>query len=609
MNKIKKILYKIIYSGFILGIFLYLGSIIWINLCGQEYLNYDMYSDAMFAKYMSESGSFFPDSWVFGNQYYIVATPVVGALINFFLKDAYLSLGLASCVMTLLTVGSYIWCVKPFVSNKSMIVGLFCLIGGTILGENAAIDENGLQVFFTMASYYSCYIIGILFTLGIWLRLYTKKDVHLFYIVIAVLLNLSFGMQSLRELLVLNIPLCMLIIYNFFLKGKLSISKISKKNLIVFFILVIEILLNLSLDTISLKHRLILSIPLFMLAIVLYINKKNITKNDFISKENLFTVTMLIANLLGTFLIRLFIKIFKIKSHSILEDISYDLCENIKYSFKEFLNYIHLAQFNTSIVGIFLFISAIFILLIVLYSVFSILKSRSKDPVAFFIIFCLLSLFATFLSGIFVIRLRPIYFFVWNLLVTFSFVYISEKFFEISSERKYIYHKFYIISISILLFVGFGNYYLNFKSNFENYNAKREFYREVTNKLKNDKIKYIYSDCNVFEMGGIPACSNGDIIWGIFNFETESNNLLSHVGYLCSNDWYNSENSKDSYIMFSDKSLDYLNNSASDEYRNQLLSNLTLKYKAEYNLGETVTTYYFYKGSDKIYNDLMKNQS
>lgn len=554
MEKLKKVSDKIIYSGFILGILLYLGTIIWINLNGQQWLCYDMYYDAVFAEYMSKSGSFFPENWVFGNQYYIVATPVVAALINFFLNNACLSLGVASCIMTLLVIGCYIWCIKPFISNRSLIIGLFCLIGGVSLGNNATTDINGLQVFFTMASYYSCYVIGILFTLGIWLRLYTKKSVNLFYIVIAILLNVSLGMQSLREMLVLNIPLCLLIVY------------------------------------------------------VFLIERKKITKLSLLSKENSFAIIMLISNLLGIFLISLFIGIFEIKSYSILADSSSNLFENIQHSFSEFLSYTaltipYISTAYISVIEILRFTFAIFILLVVVYTVFSILKSKCKSPISLLIIFCLLSLFAIFLAGIFIIKLRAIYFFVWYLLVTFSFVYVSEKVFKKVTNH----YKFHIIIIFVLLFMGFANYYRIFKFDFTNYNIKQEFYKGITTRLQNDNIKYIYADWRVPETGAIPALSDGEIICGTTYFNDSSDNLIEHFNYLYSKDWYNPENFKNSYIVFSDESLDYLNSETSDEYRDELFSNLTLEYKTEYNLGGKTTTYHFYKGTDKIYNGLMKD--
>lgn len=556
MNKIMKKPSNIIYIVFVLGILLYLGSIIWINLNGRQWFGFDIYSDAMTAKYMSESRSFFPDNWVFGNQYYIVATPVIAALINFFLQDAYLSLGIASCIMTLLTIGCYIWCIKPFVNNKSLIVGLFCLIGGTIFGIDAANNTDGLQVFFTMASYYSCYVIGILFTLGLWLRLYTNKNINFICIIVAILLNLSLGMQSLRETLVLNIPLCMLAVYVFLIEKK---EKINNKEILM-------------------------------------------------SKGNLFIVSMLIANLFGIFLIKLFTNIFKINNHTILKDVSSNLFENIQHSFSEFLVYTGLNISSTSRVEIFHFISSLFVLSVVLYSLFSIFKSHCKTPVSFLVIFCLLSLSAVFFAGIFVIKVRTIYFFVWYLLVTFSFVYVSEKVLETTFEKRHIRYKLYIVSLLTLLLIGFGNYYSNFRFDFISYNAKKEFYKKMTAELQANDIKYLYSDWQVNEAGVVSAFSNSDIIRGTFLFNNfNDKGLVSHVKYLCSEDWYKSEYSEHSYIMLSDRSLEFLDNDVSAEYREEIFSNLTFQYKTKYEYAGETITYYFYKGSDKFYDDLMNN--
>lgn len=552
MNRITKNPSNIVYVGFVSGIFLYIGSIIWLNLNGHQWCSYDIYSDAMVAKYMSETHSIFPDNWMFGNQYYVIATPVIASLINYFLHNAFLSLGIASCIMTLLTVVSYIWCIKPFVNNKSIIVGLLCLIGGTITGTSAAATLDGLQVFFTMASYYACYVIGILFTLGLWLRLYYNKSINLFYIAVAVLLNLTLGMQSLRETLVLNIPLCMLAVYVFLIE----------KN-------------------------------------------KKIDKEHLLSKGNLFTASMLVANLFGVILIKLFINVFQINSYTILDAINPSLFSNLQRAVSEFLIYIGLNIPNVSMFGLWRFASSLFILVTVLYTIFSVFKSRKKTPIALIIIFCLFSLFAVFLAGLTVIRVRTIYFFVWHLLVSFSFVYVSEEVSEKITDKRCIQYKAYIASLLVLLCIGMGNYYFNFEPDFSGYSTKQEFYKKMTNELKEKNIKYLYSDWLVVEAGVVSAFSNDDIICGTFGFNT-NDDLLTKCSSLYLEDWYKPENFENAYIMLSNKSLDYLDNNVPQEYKEELLANLSFEYKTEYEYNGEVTTYYFYKGSDKLYADLIK---
>ena len=39
-----------------------------------------MYSDAQIAKLMWEQKTIFPKNWIFGNQYYVIATPVLAAV-------------------------------------------------------------------------------------------------------------------------------------------------------------------------------------------------------------------------------------------------------------------------------------------------------------------------------------------------------------------------------------------------------------------------------------------------------------------------------------------------------------------------------------------------
>ena len=148
----------------------YICSIFAINILGRGFVNFDMYSDIELARYIALENTLFPEGWHFGNQIYTVATPVVASLAYRLVGDAYLSMAIASCFMTTICIISFVWCVKPFVTPRNIIVGLLVFVGGTNIARSAYGDWEGLQLFFTMASYYSCYVIGILITLGVWCR-------------------------------------------------------------------------------------------------------------------------------------------------------------------------------------------------------------------------------------------------------------------------------------------------------------------------------------------------------------------------------------------------------------------------------------------------------
>ena len=175
---------------------LFLFGIFGVNFHSVNFYNFDIYSDVIVARYIAESGTFFPSHWMFGNQFYVVATPALAALLYGICHNIYLSMSIAATVMSLMIWISFAWCIRPFAARKSIAVGLLCLMGGTILGNSAALDITGLQVFYTMASYYSCYIIGIFLTLGVWLRLFFHKNVRWYTLLLCLLFNFGLGMQQ-----------------------------------------------------------------------------------------------------------------------------------------------------------------------------------------------------------------------------------------------------------------------------------------------------------------------------------------------------------------------------------------------------------------------------
>ena len=52
-----------------------------VNFAGFAYFcNADMYEDTLVARLMWEQKTLFPENYIFGNQYYVIATPVFAAL-------------------------------------------------------------------------------------------------------------------------------------------------------------------------------------------------------------------------------------------------------------------------------------------------------------------------------------------------------------------------------------------------------------------------------------------------------------------------------------------------------------------------------------------------
>ena len=154
--------------GLVLGLFVL--SIIWINFHPLLWYRMDVYSTSYIARLMAEEKSFFPSTWMFGNQFYVFATPNVAALLYHLCHDSVLAMSLASSIMTILVIVSFFWCFYPFLSRQECLAGLVCLTGGIIFGSSAANYISGLQVLYTMCSYYACYIICIFLSIGCWFR-------------------------------------------------------------------------------------------------------------------------------------------------------------------------------------------------------------------------------------------------------------------------------------------------------------------------------------------------------------------------------------------------------------------------------------------------------
>ena len=105
------------------SIFVFVVSIISINYLGCVWYNFDMYSDMFVAEKMADSLSVIPQDWIFGNQLYFFATPVLAALFNLVFHNGFISMATASTVMMILVLAAFLWLSKLFFEKKSIIIG------------------------------------------------------------------------------------------------------------------------------------------------------------------------------------------------------------------------------------------------------------------------------------------------------------------------------------------------------------------------------------------------------------------------------------------------------------------------------------------------------
>lgn len=219
----------------------FLGLVFFVNLsCNPEYYDGDIYNDISYAKEAWKAKSLFPKDWIFGNQTYVVATPVLAALFYGIIGNGFTAMAIASCIMTVLIVLTYDWMTRTLFSYNERMAGFLFLIGVLLLKAHVATSQQGIQAFFTMASYYACYLINAFIVYGCYIRLRKGEfsGKHIAMSVIGIALSFGTGMQSLRQTAVMALPLVaceilMIIIYSIRDK-KFAISSSTLFSAIVF---------------------------------------------------------------------------------------------------------------------------------------------------------------------------------------------------------------------------------------------------------------------------------------------------------------------------------------------------------------------------------------
>lgn len=201
---------KIFSAVLTLLIVTFIGMVFYINFsCNPEYYDGDIYNDINYAKEAWKAKSIFPKNWIFGNQTYVVATPVLAALFYGITGNGFTAMAIASCIMTVLIVLTYDWMTRTLFSYNERTAGFLFMIGFLLLKAHVATSQQGIQAFFTMASYYACYLINAFIVYGCYVRIRQGKFTgkHIVLAVIGVALSFGTGMQSLRQTAVMALPL------------------------------------------------------------------------------------------------------------------------------------------------------------------------------------------------------------------------------------------------------------------------------------------------------------------------------------------------------------------------------------------------------------------
>lgn len=200
-------IFSVVLTVLLLG---FVGMVFYINFSiNPEYYDGDIYNDINYAKEAWKAKSLFPKDWIFGNQTYVVATPVLAAWFYGITGNGFTAMAIASCIMTVFVILTYDWMTKTLFSYNERTAGFLFMIGFLLLKAHVATSQQGIQAFFTMASYYACYFINAFIVYGCYVRIRQGKFTgkHIIPAIIGVALSFGTGMQSLRQTAVMALPL------------------------------------------------------------------------------------------------------------------------------------------------------------------------------------------------------------------------------------------------------------------------------------------------------------------------------------------------------------------------------------------------------------------
>ena len=167
----------------------------------------DVYEDTLVARLMWEQKTLFPPSFLFGNQFYVIATPVLAALFYGLTGSMNVGMSLATLVMSVLMMLSMNWMLKPFVKERLARYAALLLFVASFFGPATARREDGAQLFFVLCSYYACYLICAFVVLGDYARARSDARPRPGALCLALFLCFCTGMQSARQTCVTILPL------------------------------------------------------------------------------------------------------------------------------------------------------------------------------------------------------------------------------------------------------------------------------------------------------------------------------------------------------------------------------------------------------------------
>lgn len=207
MRQIKSIqnhLLTAVLSGMLL---FYICAICYLNLSvTPKFYISDMYADILVSVQMWQEKSLFPENWVFGNQLYVFSTPVLSAFLYGITGSPFRSMGAAACIMAAAALAGFAWMLRPvFPQLKDRLLALVVFLGLGVFFGDAVRTINGWQLLFTMCAYYACYVLTLFLAFGCYVR--SETQIPRAMLALSCLLSFAMGIQSLRQTVVMALPL------------------------------------------------------------------------------------------------------------------------------------------------------------------------------------------------------------------------------------------------------------------------------------------------------------------------------------------------------------------------------------------------------------------
>ena len=167
----------------------------------------DMYEDTLAARLMWEQKTLLPKNYLFGNQFYVVATPVLSALFYGLTGSMNRAMAWATLVMSAFLLLSMDWMLRAHDRRPMVRAAALLTFLASIFGPYTVFREDGQQLFFAMCSFYACYLICFFVVLGDYARSRESEALRLPALLLSLFLCFCTGMQSLRQTCVMILPL------------------------------------------------------------------------------------------------------------------------------------------------------------------------------------------------------------------------------------------------------------------------------------------------------------------------------------------------------------------------------------------------------------------